>query len=67
VTHSKRTASTTARESRRGVKTTVELPADVWRAAKIRAMDDYSDLRSVIVEALRTHLRLSGVKSDEHR
>jgi hypothetical protein len=49
------------------VKTTVELPADVWRAAKIRAMDDYSDLRSVIVEALRSHLRLSGVKSDEHR
>ena len=65
--HSKRTAATTGRESRRGVKTTVELPADVWRAAKIRAMDDYSDLRSVIVEALRSHLRLSGVRPDEHR
>jgi hypothetical protein len=51
----------------RGVKTTVELPADVWRAAKIRAMDDYSDLRSVIVDALRSHLRLPGSKPDEHR
>jgi hypothetical protein len=49
------------------VKTTVELPADVWRAAKIRAMDDYSDLRSVIVDALRSHLRLAGVRPDEHR
>jgi len=55
------------RATKRGVKTTVELPADVWRAAKIRAMDDYSDLRSVIVEALRSHLRLTGVRTDEHR
>ena len=55
------------RATKRGVKTTVELPADVWRAAKIRAMDDYSDLRSVIVAALRSHLRLTGVRTDEHR
>ncbi len=43
----------------RGVKTTVELPEDVWRAAKIRAMDDYSDLRAVIIAALREYLALS--------
>jgi hypothetical protein len=60
-------ARATGRESARGVKTTVELPADVWRAAKIRAMDDYSDLRSVIVAALRSHLRLPGARPDEHR
>ncbi|MCX6553240.1 MAG: hypothetical protein NTY02_19925 [Acidobacteria bacterium] len=41
----------------RDVKTTVELPAEVWRAAKIRAMDDYSDLRTVITSALRAYLR----------
>jgi hypothetical protein len=34
------------------------LPEDVWRAAKIRAMDDRSDLRSVIIAALRAHLNL---------
>ncbi len=48
--------------SKRGVKTTVELPEDVWRAAKIRAMDDFSDLRTVIIAALRTHLGLSEVE-----
>ena len=40
----------------KSVKTTVDLPADVWRAAKIRAMDDQTDLRTVVVEALRKHL-----------
>ncbi|MGC3975373.1 MAG: hypothetical protein QM771_13490 [Nitrospira sp.] len=39
------------------MKTTVELPEELWRKAKIRAMDDRSDLRSVIIAALETHLR----------
>ena len=38
------------------VKTTIELPADVWRAAKMRAVDERSDLRRIIIEALRAHL-----------
>ena len=29
------------------VKTTVELPRDLWRSAKIRAMDERVDLRSL--------------------
>jgi hypothetical protein len=33
------------------------LPESLWRAAKIRAMDDHSDLRTVIVEALEEYLR----------
>lgn len=40
----------------RSVKTTVDLPVDVWRAAKIRAMDDQTDLRSVVIAALREFL-----------
>jgi len=40
------------------VKTTVDLPQDLWRAAKIRAMDEHSDLRSVIIAALRAYLDL---------
>ena len=38
------------------VKTTVDLPEDLWRATKIRAMDDRTDLRSVIIAALETYL-----------
>ena len=40
----------------RSVKTTVDLPAEVWRAAKIRAMDDQTDLRSVVIAALTEYL-----------
>lgn len=38
------------------VKTTVDLPQNLWRAAKIRAMDEHSDLRSVVIAALRAYL-----------
>ena len=38
------------------VKTTVELPGELWRAAKIRAMDERSDLRSVLIRALEAYL-----------
>lgn len=38
------------------VKTTVELPQDLWRASKIRALDDQTDLRSVVIAALRAYL-----------
>jgi hypothetical protein len=49
VVAAKRTPSET-------VKTTVELPGELWRAAKIRAMDERSDLRSVLVRALEEYL-----------
>jgi hypothetical protein len=39
------------------VKTTVELPGELWRAAKIRAMDDRADLRTVLIRALQDYLR----------
>ncbi len=39
------------------VKTTVELPGELWKAAKIRAMDERADLRSVIIAALEAYLR----------
>lgn len=42
------------------VKTTVELPGELWRAAKIRAMDDRADLRTVLIRALEDYLRDSG-------
>jgi hypothetical protein len=39
------------------VKTTVALPEEIWRAAKVRAMDERSDLRSVVVAALEAYLK----------
>jgi len=39
------------------VKTTIDLPEALWRTAKIRAMDERKDLRSVIIEALQAHLK----------
>lgn len=38
------------------VKTTIALPEALWRAAKIRAMDDRTDLRTVLIRALERHL-----------
>ncbi len=39
------------------VKTTVDLPEALWKAAKSRAMDERTDLRSVIIAALEGHLK----------
>lgn len=39
------------------VKTTLELPEPLWREAKIRAMDERSDLRSVVIAALESFLK----------
>jgi len=38
-------------------KTTVDLPEPLWRGAKIRAMDEGADLRSVIIRALEAYLK----------
>ena len=45
------------RENGDTVKTTVELPQELWRAAKLRAMDERSDLRAVVIAALEAYLR----------
>lgn len=38
------------------VKTTIDLPAELWRAAKIRALDDRRDFREVVIAALEAFL-----------
>jgi hypothetical protein len=43
-------------DERGPVKTTVELPGELWRSAKIRAMDDRVDLRTVFIRALEGYL-----------
>ena len=39
------------------VKTTVELPGELWRAAKIRAMDERADLRTLLIRDLDDYQR----------
>ncbi|HLJ74659.1 MAG TPA: CopG family transcriptional regulator [Thermoanaerobaculia bacterium] len=38
------------------IRTTIELPAELWRRARHRMVDDDTDLRGVIVAALTTYL-----------
>jgi len=40
------------------VKTTIELDAEVWEAAKMRAVLDRTDLRTVLTAALRAYLKV---------
>jgi len=45
------------------VKTTVELPELLWKAAKNRAMDERTDLRAVIIASLEAYLRTRPKKA----
>jgi len=38
------------------MKTSVDIPDDLWKAAKILAVEDNKDLRDVIIEALQQYL-----------
>jgi hypothetical protein len=40
------------------VKTTLALPEPIWKAAKMRAIDERSDLRSVVIAALQLYLKV---------
>jgi hypothetical protein len=54
-----------ARQRERTIKTTVDLPESLWRAAKIRALDERTDLRSVVIAALETYLRTELPRREE--
>lgn len=38
------------------VRTTLELPPELWRAAKVRALDEGVDLKAILTKALRAYL-----------
>ena len=42
------------------VKTTVVLPEDLWERAKVAAVLDRKDFRTVVIEALEKHLAKKG-------
>jgi hypothetical protein len=39
------------------VKTTLELPEELWRRAKVRAMEERRDLRDLLIEGLELVLK----------
>jgi hypothetical protein len=39
------------------IRTTLNMPADIWRRVKHRAADDRTDLKSVVVAALEAYLK----------
>jgi hypothetical protein len=54
-----------AGKGERTIKTTVDLPEALWRAAKIRALDEHTDLRSVVIAALERYLRTELPRREE--
>jgi hypothetical protein len=48
------------------VKTTVDLPEALWRAVKIRAMDERTDLRAVVIAALEAYLKTRPKRREEN-
>ena len=42
------------------VKTSLKLPRDLWKRAHIRALDEGSDLQTIIAEALKLYLKKRG-------
>lgn len=46
------------------VKTTVELPTGLWQAAKMRAVEERSDLKAIIVSALEHYLAKRSSKRE---
>jgi len=43
------------------MKTSVDIPDDLWKTAKHLAVEENTDLRNVIIEALREYLKKKGV------
>jgi hypothetical protein len=53
------------KEGETTVKTTVDLPEALWRKAKVRAMDERTDLRQVVIAALESHLKPKPTRRQE--
>lgn len=45
------------KEGEQMVKTTIDLPQALWRAAKIRAVHERADLRVIVIRALEAYLK----------
>ena len=46
------------------MKTSLSLPANLWRAAKIRALDERAELQEVVAWALEAYLKTKPRKEE---
>ena len=46
------------------IKTSLVLPEDLWRAAKIRAIHEGKNLQDIVGEALRVYLKAKGKEEE---
>jgi hypothetical protein len=46
--------------TKRGVKTTIEIPGELWKKAKVLATEEPGGLRGVMVRALREFIEKGG-------
>lgn len=51
----------------RTTKTSIEIPEELWRAAKIRAMDERRNFQDIVAEALRDFLKRSKKGGKDER
>ena len=56
---------TTTQPAETPVKTTIVLPADLWKAARLRAVEERTNLRAMMIAALRAYLGHSAPKRRE--
>ena len=47
------------------VKTTMVLPKDLWKAAKIRAVEEDADLNGVVIAALAAYVKVKTKRREE--
>ena len=47
------------------VKTTMVLPKDLWKAAKIRAVEEDADLNGVVIAALAAYVKVKPKRREE--
>ena len=44
------------------VKTSLKLPTEVWRAARIRALDERTELQVIVTRALEAYLKKGAAR-----
>jgi len=49
----------------RGKKVALEIPEELWWAVKRQALDDHTNFRTVVIDAIGTHLRRRKKKTEK--
>jgi len=52
---------------RESVKTTIVIPRELWRRARVRAAEEDSDFRTIVIRALESYLGAKTPKKEGRR